>query len=377
MVQKIFDRCCGCGACADSCSVGAITMAQDEKGFYKPKVGESCTKCGACLKSCPVEHKPGGTAPLGFFACTAEPETVASSSSGGVFPLLAEEFLAKGGHVFGCGWGADGLPRHMDITEKAELWRLRGSKYVQSDVNGSFAKVKGLLRQGERVLFSGTPCQVAGLKSYLKKDYDGLLTVDFICHGVPSPGVFRTYLAQLEKKQGAAVEAVNFRDKSQGWNQLGLAVTFADGTVRALPAGQDSYYRAFLSNLSLNRVCGECPFNSLPRTADITLGDFWGIERHHGGFPENRGVSCVTVNSAKGQALFDCIRQRLTAVPSSREDIMDGNPFLNGHCRLHKRREKFFAALEAEPFDALVEKCLKPTPLEWAAEVLAYKLGRR
>lgn len=377
MVQKIFDRCCGCGACAAACPKNAIEMTADHRGFYKPKVLASCVGCGLCLKVCPVETPPAGKEPVGYYACTAEPERVLRSSSGGVFSLLAEEVLKKSGKVFGCGWSEKQLPRHKQVSNPAELAELYGSKYAQSDMNGVYPRVKAQLLQGQPVLFSGTPCQVAGLKRFLNKEYENLLTVDFICHGVPSAKVLRKHLDELEQKQGAKVKGMTFRDKAKDWQKLQMTVRFDDGTEYSRPAAQDPYYQAFLSNLSLNTICGSCPFNSLPRCADITLGDFWGVERHHAEFVQCAGVSCVVVSSEKGAALFEAIRPGLTLVSSSKEAIMDGNPFLNGHCTLHKRRDRFFAKLERQPLDTLTEKCLKLTKLEWAKEVLSYRLGKK
>lgn len=375
MIQKIFDRCCGCGACEAACPVGAIALTADANGFYKPRVNDQCIHCGACLKACPVEKPPVGEAPKAFYACAGTPERVMISSSGGVFSFLAEKVLEQGGAVFGCGW-ENGVPRHQLAEDPETLRAFYGSKYAQSNMSGIFKEVKHQLQAGRKTLFSGTPCQVAGLRRFLKKDYENLVAVDFICHGVPSPKVLRKHLSELEQKRGSKMKDLTFRDKTKGWQELQLTVWFEDGSEYTCPAADDPYYHGFLCNLSLNKICGECPFNVLPRSADITLGDFWRVERHHQGFDENRGVSCVVINSAKGADLFQSVEDDLKVVESSQKDIMDGNPFLNGHCKLHKRREKFFQKLDSQPLDALTKACLKPTKLEWAMEILAYKLGR-
>lgn len=376
MVGKIFDCCCGCGACAAACPVGAIRMTMDGNGFYKPAVSDDCISCGACLRVCPVEGPPSGEPPKGFFACAGEPERVRKSSSGGVFSLLAEQVIASGGVVYGCGWDENHTPRHMPVENGEELPRLYGSKYAQSNMEGVYPQVKINLNKGKPVLFSGTPCQVAGLRKYLKRDYENLIAVDFICHGVPSAKVLKKYLSELEMEKGAKVSSLTFRDKTNGWAELRLTVDFDDGSTYSQPASQDLYYRAFLCNLSLNQVCGECPFNALPRCADITLGDFWRIERHHDGFADDAGVSCVVINTEKGQNLFEKARQYLTVQQSTQADIMDGNPFLNGHCKLHKRRDKFFAGLDDRQLGSWAEECLKLTRMEWLGEVIRYRLGR-
>lgn len=375
MVQKVNDRCCGCGACENVCPVGAIHYISDHNGFYKPVVEDKCIHCGLCLKRCPLEKPLEGNALQAVYACrNQDMQIVQKSSSGGVFASLAAKILDEGGCVFGCSW--DGMrTKHVEVDDVTQLPKLYKSKYLQSDMTGVHTQIENRLKEGKIVLFCGTPCQVAGLKSGLGEMYSKLITVDFICHGIPSPKVFQKYLQGLENKHQSKVTNVCFRDKDYGWKESQMTVSFTDGSTYSKPAAQDSYYRAFLCNLSLNQSCGDCKFNRLPRVSDITLGDFWNVEKYHEQFCDNKGASCVILNSDAGVSLFQTIQSQLHTQPSSAKSVLDGNPFLNGHCTLHKRRETFFAGLEEEPLDDLVSRCLKPTPLEWLVEVLKYKLG--
>lgn len=376
MVQKVSDRCCGCGACENVCPVGAIRYIADQNGFYKPVVTEEkCIHCGLCLKKCPLENQLESSGPQAVYACrNQDMQILQKGSSGGVFASLAGKILEEGGCVFGCSW--DGMrTKHVGVDDVTQLPKLYKSKYLQSDMTGVHTQIENRLKEGKTVLFCGTPCQVAGLKSGLGEKYPKLITVDFICHGVPSPKVFQKYLQELENKHQSKITNVCFRDKEQGWKEVQTTVSFSEGSTYSKPAAQDSYFRAFLCNLSLNQSCGDCKFNCLPRLSDITLGDFWNVEKYHAQFGDNKGVSCVILNSVAGIKLFHSIQDQLYTQPSSVENVLDGNPALNGHCTLHKRRKRFFADIEKEPFDDLVSRCLKPTPLEWLIEVLKYKLG--
>lgn len=375
MVQTISDLCCGCGACENVCPVNAIHYIPNKDGFYTPIVDENkCIRCGLCLKKCPLKTPPTGSRPRAVYACRNQDEQVLhKSSSGGVFSALAKKVLHEGGTVFGCSWDGQ-IAKHTEVTSITDLPKLYKSKYVQSNIAGVHKQIKERLKEGKTVLFCGTPCQVAGLKAGLES-HPNLITVDFICHGVPSSKVLKKHIKDLETTYQATLSSLCFRDKDYGWNELQMTAFFSDGQVYSKPASQDSYYRAFLCNLSLNKGCGDCKFNHLPRASDITLGDFWNVGNHHPRFDDNKGVSCVVLNSDAGVDLFASIQKQLTIEQSSVEAVMDGNPFLNGHCTLHKRRNKFFSLLDYEPFDALVKRCLKPTPTEWFIEVLKYKLG--
>ena len=327
-------ECCGCTACASVCPKGAIRMDCNHYGFYVPWIDNAkCVDCGVCNKVCPKENESWrrNKKELAIYLCQNKNEnTRLESSSGGVFYELASCVLDKGGVVFGCAWTSVGYAEHICVSDKRDLSKLQKSKYVQSKVGNSFPTVNNYLNQGHLVLFSGTPCQIAGLRNYLGKEDEKLICVDFVCHGVPSPKTLATYLS-------------------------------------------------FLTNLGLNDSCASCRYNVLPRSSDLTLGDFWMAEQSVAGFhSDDKGVSFVTVNSSRGEALFEEISETLTKRIVSREQVLKGNPFLNGHCRIHPRSKRFLEEINSESFreeafDATVDRLLQPTITEAASEIFQYK----
>ncbi len=270
------DLCTGCGTCYNACPCNAILMVADKEGFLYPIIDEvKCSNCGVCKEICPIlatERNLNSPNPE-CFAFSACDELRAESASGGAFPAIAEVILNEGGYVCGAAFDENMTVRHTIINNKDDLQKLKNSKYVQSDVGQCYAEIKILLNSDKKVLFSGTPCQVAGLQSFLSQNYENLFTIDLICHGTPSDKVFKKYLEE-KTIDGEKVLNVNFRDKINGWSNY-LTTT----TTTTVPALTDSYMKAFLANLSLRKSCGNCKFNSLPRSGDLTIGDFWGIEK--------------------------------------------------------------------------------------------------
>ena len=281
-------QCCGCSACSQICPAKCITMSADSEGFFYPQVDKAeCTGCGLCESVCPILNGNRITSEQTVYAAYTEDEIRMSSSSGGIFPLLADTVLAEGGVVFGAAFTRELSVQHIMVSSPDQLKKLQGSKYLQSDINGTYAEVKRQLAEGRRVLFSGTGCQIAGLKKYLGNDPDMLLTVDVICHGVPSENVWRTYLEWLEKENGAAVEKVTLRDKKTGWKTYSVSVEFGNGNKYDQIHKKDLYMQTFLKDICLRPSCYDCRFKPLSSQADITLGDCWGIHKY---MPEMRWI---------------------------------------------------------------------------------------
>ena len=278
------EQCCGCSACVHICPKHSISFYEDKEGFLYPQVDlETCVDCGLCEKVCPVINKESEREPLEAYAAKNDNESIRlKSSSGGIFTLLAEKIIDEGGVVFGARFNEDWEVVH-DYTDTIEVLEpFRGSKYVQSCMGESYRQVENFLKADRNVMFTGTPCQIAGLRRFLRKDYMNLLTVDIICHGVPSPLVWRKYLETKTKEQCDAVPlltGVSFRDKSAGWKKFSLVLKFStelDGgeqvTTMSSIFNDNDYMRAFLSNLSLRKSCYNCPAKSGKSGADITIG---------------------------------------------------------------------------------------------------------
>lgn len=282
------------------------------------------------------------------------------STSGGVFTMLAESVLAQGGVVFGAAVTQEMYVAHIKVETAEQLWRLRGSKYVRSHLGNSYQCVKAALEAGRPVLFSGTPCQVGGLRAYLKEDYDNLLCVDVICHGAPKNSVWEQYVRFRERKAGAKATAVNFRDKSDSWQNYHLMMTFENGKVYRESVYEDPYMKAFLQDLTLGASCYSCAFKGMQHKADITLGDFWGVAELIPQMYDDRGTSLVFVNTEKGMKVFACL-EGLQIAPADAQVAIARNPAMVCSAKRPESRERFLAALETDDFEKVV-KLFCPQP---------------
>ena len=342
------EKCTGCGACYNICPQKAITMQLNEEGFWSPHIDMSkCVDCGLCYNRCPAEHPVynNGKHPE-CLAVAAEDDLRGQRSSGAVFPLLAEYVLENGGYVCGAAWNEDNLVEHIIISDKADLSKLKSSKYLQSNTKDVYSKIKLLLKENKLVLFSGTPCQVAGLNAFLGKAYNTLLTVDIVCHGTPSPKVYKKYLEELVPDKEEKVVSTNFRDKADGWSPY-LITTKTTSSVYSFPAAQDTFMQAFLKNLCLNKSCAACPFAKLPRQGDITLGDFWGIDKYSKKLNDSKGTSLVLVNSPQGRKYMEYIKKRSKICkPVPIKYGIKGNPCLIKPSVAHKNRNSFMADIK-------------------------------
>lgn len=337
------DRCCGCSACYSVCVVGCINMVLDSEGFMHPEISEDlCIDCGLCRKVCPVLNvmESGNVVGTVYAAVSSSGEAVrAHSSSGGVFTELSRVVLAHGGVVFGVRFDCTMKAVHDFTEDEAGLDAFRGSKYVQSRVGESFGQVRSFLEGGRRVLFSGTPCQISGLKRYLRREYDNLLTVEVVCHGVPSPVVFGRYIDSIS----GSVDDVCFRDKATGWKNY--SVRF--GNYRQ--CYKDNYFmRVFLDDLSLRPSCYSCPSKSGISGADITLGDFWGIERLNSVIDDDRGISLVVVRTSRGaDVLHESQISLLAEYPAS---VLKYNPSFSQSAKRPVHRDIFMKECVAKGF---------------------------
>ena len=369
------EDCTGCAACAAVCPVNAIEMRPDHEGFLRPVVGEACILCRRCEQTCPMLRPPlPGPGPACAYAVwNADEAERVKSSSGGVFSLLARHVLEQGGAVFGAVLDEHMAARHVCARTEEELSPMRGSKYVQSDLGDSFAQARALLEAGTAVLFSGVPCQIDGLKRYLGRDYENLLTCDLVCHGVPSPAVFRAWLDGLERARGARAVSVAFKDKSHGWSHPWLTVRFDNGEVYTEDFNRTGYGRGFGMQLFLRPACAVCKYTSVSRPADFTLADYWGLdEKLSLPVERDKGVSMVLVHTARGHKVFDALSGQLGRVERPLAEAVAGNPRLASPLKANPRRAAFFAAFAALPFHEVEKRflALPSLPYRAAARVL-------
>lgn len=357
-------QCSGCSACFNACPKNCVEMKEDGEGFLYPCIDKTkCINCGLCVRSCPILNKQKPKQEVfRTFACINKDETIRlKSSSGGVFSALAEHVLEQNGVVFGAGFDKDFMVCHQHITSKDQLDVLRTSKYVQSSIGDSFKKAKQFLDEGKLVLFSGTACQIAGLKSFLKKDYPLLVTQDLICHGAPSPLVWRKYVELKSKEKGLKISNICFRDKSSGWKTYSVAMNFEDSensTTYKKCFKNEPYMNMFIFNKILRPSCHNCSFKGTARLADITLADFWGsgFKKYAPHMNDNKGCSLVIAHSQKGQELLDALSDKLDCVEVPPTAALRGNGMARKSALKNPRRTALMKALGKMPFDKFVKK---------------------
>lgn len=385
-MKKIFEMtkdCCGCAACASICPQHCITMQLDEEGFAYPQMNtEACIQCGRCERSCPVlkekDRRDTPTQLPASYAAYNKDEVIRlASSSGGIFTLLAEQTILGNGVVFGAAMGEDQRTvTHIAVRTMQELEKLRGSKYLQSNIEGIYSQVRTELLANRPVLFSGTPCQVEALRSFLGQDFENLLCVDLICHGVPSPKVWQKYLSYQENRAGAPARRTFFRHKKYGWKTFALSFEFSNDKVYEQIFQKDLFMQTFLRNACLRPSCHHCHFKRINRSSDITLADFWGIENLFPEMDDDKGISLVLIHTGKGQQTFDKLKDKLCFLPVNTEKALKGNSAMTCSAVPHKQRTKFFAMLDILPFDVLARRYAKPKyTAKGMAVALLHKIG--
>lgn len=350
-----YALCSGCHACSSACPQQCIAMAPDADGFLRPVIDAArCVDCGLCKRVCPIERPREEREPLGAYACICGDEAVRlRSSSGGVFALLAGEVLRRGGAVVGAALDSQCAVEHIVAETPEELEKLLGSKYVQSRMDGVLCKTRDLLRTGRLVYFSGTPCQVSGLKAFLGKAYPNLLCQSVVCHGVPAPLVWDKYLdfvcAKHSKARGE-LQSVSFRDKATGWKAYSLKFTFRDGSCVRHSLRDDWFMRAFLSDVCLRPSCFDCRSKSPWRESDITLADFWGVDRVLPEMFDDKGTSLVVVSTPQGQALLESVRDKMQCVPADLQAALAYNTAATGSVKKPQAYDAFMEAVRTGTF---------------------------
>lgn len=365
MVQ-ISDKknCCGCCACVDICAHQAISLKNDIEGFWYPEIDkDKCINCGLCDKICPELHidtlkKNDFEKPVRTIAAIHRKMNVRwDSTSGGAFSALAEAMYEQGGYVSGAIYNDDFSVRNYISNNPDDLIKLRSSKYLQSKAEGLYKEIRDLLRKGEKVLACGTPCQMAALRSFLRKDYDNLIIVDFICRGVNSPKVYRKYLDSLERKFGGKVVYVKAKNKELGWRNLTRKVVFDNGEVYYGVHMQDDFRRGYHTNVFCRPSCYTCQYKGFPRMADITIADYWGIEKVDKNLDNNIGTSMILLNSKKGELYFEQIKDKMEWKETTFESILPGNIALRKPIELAKvDRKRFFEDLNNSTFEEVTTK---------------------
>lgn len=376
-----FTDCCGCASCVQVCPKQCISFSEDKQGFRYPQVNKSiCISCGSCERVCPMLKQHEVKVPQLVYAAKNKDEDIRRiSSSGGIFTLLAERILSEGGVVFGARFDENWEVVH-DYTETIEgLAAFRGSKYLQSRIEDNFQKTKSFLAEGRKVLFSGTPCQIAGLKSYLQKDYENLICVDIVCHGVPSPKVWRRYLKEVAKKSDnnsssqiifsnnrSLVKSVNFRDKSTGWKKYSFTVNLSESRTegehntvsQSAIFLENAYMKAFLKNIILRPSCYACRFREGKSDSDITLGDFWGIDRLKPEIDDDLGVGLIMINSVKGNLIYSSVSSDY--IEMTYDDAKKHNSCIYKSSNIHPMRTYFFGHLDkTSNLDSLINQSVQ------------------
>jgi len=357
-------KCSGCSACAMACPLGCISMVRDNEGFLYPKVDdEKCVHCGLCSKICPILNKNDiAVSDISAYAVINKNEEIRkNSSSGGVFSLFAGEVIRNNGVVFGASFSDDFKSvHHIVVTKIEELAKLRGSKYLQSNIDCTYQDVEFYLKKGTLVYFSGTPCQIGGLYAYLRKDYDNLITQDLICHGVPSPLVWQKYVEHRSAHAKSSVNKVSFRSKNSGWKKFSVSISFKNDTEYLCEFPSDPFMRLFLDNYCLRPSCYDCSFKGKIRQSDITLADFWGINKVLPDMDDDKGTSLVFINSEKGRKLFDTLKNNLNFNTVGIESAVKYNIAMTNSVSPPKKQNRFWIDFNKKSFNKLEKKYCKP-----------------
>lgn len=351
------EQCFGCTACSQICPRECISMEEDVEGFLYPKINKKkCINCGLCKTVCPYYARKDNEIQAVYAAINNNQKIRKLSSSGGTFYQICKIIIDNGGVVFGVAWDDNMIATHIKIETMDDVKKIQGSKYVQSNPRDSFTETKIELEKGRLVLFSGTPCQISGLKNYLKKDYDNLFLIDVLCHGTPSPKLLSGYIDSMEKKYKSKIIDINLRDKKKSWHRLYTNIGFSNGYKYFNFCGYDSYMSLFLTNMSQRPSCFECKFTTNKRQGDITLGDFWGIGKYNYDMDDDKGTSMVIINTVKGKTIWNQVKENFLYIESDFITAESGNKVLVEPPKKNANRDKFYKNFIDEGYEVAISK---------------------
>ena len=357
--MNITEKCTGCMACYNACPFNAIEIIQNEKGFYEPHIiEEKCKKCKKCVITCPQNNLAEKKENKVVYAAWSNSEIEREeSTSGGIFSEIAKKVLEEDGIVVGAIYDENFKVVHGILTNKEDLQKTRGSKYVQSYIGDSFKIVKKYLDEGRKVLFSGVACQIAGLKNFLNKKYNNLITVDVLCHGVPSPMIFEEY---KKRHNGNEISNIKFRYKKPSWTIFSMKIDYKNGSSYSNTTYKDEYIRAFLEDYITNEVCCECKYTGKDRVSDITLADFWGyISESFKNRNTEKGISLVIVNTKVVEEYFYKIKERIVYIEKTFEEAAKGNQCLRKPFQKNKLYNEFCKNYFLAGYDDTVKKYIR------------------
>lgn len=359
---KNKSKCSGCHACVNVCPKQCISMKHDDEGFLYPNVDKTkCIECKLCEKVCnSIKPLVSNNHPESYACYNSNENIRMSSSSGGMFTLFAERIIEQGGVVFGAAFDDDLAVKHVCIDNREDLYKLRGSKYLQSIIGDTYKQAKEILQTGRKVLFTGTPCQIDGLLQLLGKSYDNLYTQDIICHGVPSPKVWEAYLGYQEALHKDKVDKTNrpsFRTKNLGWLNYSVQIHFENNKEYNVPHGDDLFIKTFLSNLSLRPSCYNCKSKGLRRNSDITLADFWGVNILIPDMFDDKGTSLIFINTEKGNFLFEQIKKFSIYKKVDIKTAVKYNPSAYSASSYPSQRKRFMKNVSICDFKTLQHTC--------------------
>lgn len=351
-------KCTGCHACYSVCPKKAINMVTDDEGFLIPSIKhESCISCNMCINVCPVLNKEEIKSKNRAFGCyNRNPHRRLESASGGVFRLFADEIIENKGYVFGAGYDKDFCLKHMCVDNTYSLKCLLGTKYIQSEIGDSYKQTEKLLKKGKKVLFSGTPCQIYGLKSFLRKEYENLITIDLICHGVPSPKVWMEF---LETKNKSHLISIISRDKTKGISNAPIVFKYDDGTELKEAYNDNVFLKGFIRDLYLRNCCYNCQFKGLSRISDLTIGDFWGIEEFDDTVKNDYGISVMITHNDKINQFIKDIEHKMYIKEYPLEATYTFNECLLKSVKKPIERKLFFKRYKKDGFEDTVNDLIK------------------